>query len=285
MDPDNDINELQAASYASEADDSISVDEFIKQLEAKEKDLHITAETSIIEIAESFDDGDLPDPLRDALDEAAKNHQNGQAAIPVKDDPKVRELENEIAGLKATISKLANDRDELFQNSQRRAKDLENFKARVERERKDTFQNQIGNIAMLMLPALDNLHRAIDSADHLPGEKSGPFKDFFEGIGLVNEQISDILDKMGIKPIRSIGERFDPHYHEAVATEETNEFAPDTICGEMLRGYVAGDRVIRHSLVKVAKAAENNLPTPEQPEPETSGSEGSESDDLLTPSE
>jgi hypothetical protein len=69
MDPHKDIEELQAASYAgTDDDDGASVDDFIKQLEAKERDLHITAETSVIEIAEAFDDGELPDALRDALD-------------------------------------------------------------------------------------------------------------------------------------------------------------------------------------------------------------------------
>jgi molecular chaperone GrpE len=147
------------------------------------------------------------------------------------------------------------DRDEMFKNSQRRSKDFEAFKSRSERERKETFQNQIGNVATLMLPALDNLQRALDSAEHLPGEKSDAFQLFYEGIALVSEQINDILSKMGIKPIRTVGEEFNPHYHEAVATDDSGEYPQNTITGEMLRGYIAGDRVIRHSMVKVAMGA------------------------------
>ena len=52
----------------------------------------------------------------------------------------------------------------------------------------------------------------------------------------------------------AIGEPFDPHLHEAAATEETDEFEPDTISGEMLKGYRIGDRVVRHSIVRVARA-------------------------------
>jgi molecular chaperone GrpE (heat shock protein) len=63
---------------------------------------------------------------------------------------------------------------------------------------------------------------------------------------------NEILNKMGIKPIRTVGEEFDPHYHEAVATDDSGEYPPNTICDEILRGYIAGDRVIRHSMVKVA---------------------------------
>ena len=253
MDPYKDIEDLQAASYAgTDEDDGVSVDDFFRQLEEKEKDLHLTAETSIIEIAESFDDDDLPEGLRAALDEAEKTEDARNGAEP--SDVFVRSLETEIQSLKSTISKMEADRDEMFKNSQRRAKDFESYKSRAERERKDTFQAQVSNLATLMLPAMDNLQRALDAAEHLSDEKSAAFQQFYEGIVLVNEQISDILVKMGIRPIRTIGERFDPHYHEAVATEETDEFSPNMICGELLRGYIAGDRIIRHSMVKVAVA-------------------------------
>jgi molecular chaperone GrpE len=260
MDPNKDIEELQAASYSNLDNDVESVDDFIKQLEAKERDLHITSDTSVIEIAESFDDGELPDALHDALDRDMQTSMPpAPAAVP---SASVRGLETEIESLKSKIVKMESDRDELLTSSQRRAKDFENFKARSERERRETFQNQIGNVATLMLPALDNLHRALDSAEHLPGEKSPAFQLFYEGIVLVNEQISDILVKMGIEPIPAVGEEFDPHLHEAVSTEETSDYPPGAICGELLRGYLAGDRVIRHSMVKVAKAP--NIDPPEE---------------------
>jgi molecular chaperone GrpE len=268
MDPNKDIEELQAASYSgAEPDDAASVEDFIRQLEAKEKDLHITADTSIIEIAEAFEEGDLPEDFRQALEKASSSIDPPVEPASQPSDVFVRSLETEIDSLKATIARMESDREEMFKSSQRRAKDFESFKARSERERKETFQNQIGNLATLMLPALDNLHRALAAAEHLPGEKSPAFQQFFEGIVLVNEQISDILVKMGIRPIRAVGEEFDPHFHEAVATEETEEFVTNVICEELLRGYVAGDRVIRHSMVKVA------VPSAQQEPSLTDGSE------------
>ena len=252
MDPEKNIDEV--VETFDEGGDEVSVDDFIKQLEEKEKDLHITAETSVIEIAEAFGDDELPDFLKDALDkaEAASNRPQAAAAVPSADKASVKRLEVDVKNLQATIAKMETDRDEMFKNSQRRSKDFEAFKARAERERKETFQNQISNVALLMLPALDNLQRALDSAEHLPGEKSETFQQFYDGIALVSEQIDDILNKMGIKPIATIGEEFNPHFHEAVATDESGEFPPNTVSGEILRGYFAGDRVIRHSLVKVA---------------------------------
>lgn len=239
-----------------------SVDDFIKQLEEKEKDLHITVETSIIEIEESFDDHDdseflkLPTP---------------SISLPTisKPQPKVSSSvsDAQVAELKETIARMEAERDEIFKNNQRRSRDFEAFKTRAERERTETFQNQIGNLATLMLPALDNLHRALDSAEHLPDEKSESFQNFYDGVGMVSEQISEILNKMGIRPIASVGEPFDPHYHEAVATEESDEYPPNTICGELLRGYMAGDKVIRHSLVKVSQANAAAASAPSTPVP------------------
>ena len=255
MDPEKNIDEV--VDTFDEGNDEVSVDDFIKQLEEKEKDLHITADTSVIEIAEAFADGELPNFLKEALDqaEAASNRQSAAApSVPNADKAVVKRLEVDVKNLQATIAKMETDRDEMFANSQRRVKDFEAFKTRAERERKETFQNQISNIALLMLPALDNLQRALDSAEHLPGEKSDTFQQFYDGIALVSEQIDDILNKMGIKPITAVGEEFDPHMHEAVATDDTGEYPPNTISGEILRGYMAGDRVIRHSLVKVAMA-------------------------------
>jgi molecular chaperone GrpE len=267
MDPNKDIEELPEITFDdTDEGESVSVDDFIKQLEEKEKDLHITAETSVIEIAEAFEDGEIPDYLQSTIETSVQ--QQSMTVLPMVAPPKqdnavAHKLEVEVAELKTTIAKMEADRDEMFKNSQRRARDFETFKARAERERKDTFQNQIGNVAMLMLPALDNLHRALDAAEHLPDEKTGPFQQFFDGIAIVSEQINDILSKMGIRPIRTIGEDFDPHYHEAVATEETDEYPANTVCGEVLQGYIAGDRVIRHSLVKVAKPLQAETPANE----------------------
>ena len=92
-------------------------------------------------------------------------------------------------------------------------------------------------------------------------EVSGPkfmkrdeFKQFFDGIALVNQQINEVLSGMGVQPITTVGETFDPNFHEAVATEENTDLPPNTISAELLRGYRIGNMVIRHSMVKVTTA-------------------------------
>lgn len=279
MDSNQEIEELQDPSGETAVDDSVSVDDFIKQLEEKEKDLHITADTTIIEIAEGFEDGELPGFLKEefsfdmpaAVAPAVSTH----AAVSAK--PTAGTTQKEISELKQKISTMEEERAEMFKNSQRRAKDFETYKARTERERGDTFQNQVGNLATQMLPALDNLNRAIDFAQTLPEDTREEFQQFFDGIVLVNQQVHDVFAGMGIVPIKTVGEPFDPNLHEAVATEDTDEFPPNTVCGEMLRGYRVGDRVIRHSMVKVSISSQVTEPQPAVPvqefELETFGSE------------
>jgi molecular chaperone GrpE len=103
-----------------------------------------------------------------------------------------------------------------------------------------------------MLPVLDNLNRALDSASNFSDEKLQDFQQFFEGIMLVGRQLNEVLEEMGVQPIAAVGESFDPHYHEAVATETTDEVPPYTITEELLRGYRIDDKVIRASMVKVS---------------------------------
>ncbi len=122
------------------------------------------------------------------------------------------------------IAKIESERSDLFELSRRRQTDFDNFKKRTERDKSDTFSNQLGNLAIGVLPVLDNLDRAMEAASKIAHQKSADFQQFFDGIVLVNKQLKEVLSEMGVKPIASTGELFDPHFHEAVATEETDEF-------------------------------------------------------------
>jgi molecular chaperone GrpE len=254
MNPEQEIDSLDSADEQTETDSSVSVDDFIRELEAKEKDLHITAETTVIELAEAFDDGELPEFMQEEFSAEAEKPPTPVAANSSREKAAKTRLEAENKQLREKLAKAEDDRDELMKASLRRSKDFESYKARVERERRQTFQNQVSNIATQMLPALDNLNRAVDFAVELPREERSEFQQFVDGVVLVNQQVNEVLSEMGIEPILTIGEPFDPHLHEAAATEETDEFEPNTISGEMLKGYRIGDRVVRHSIVRVARA-------------------------------
>jgi molecular chaperone GrpE len=71
-------------------------------------------------------------------------------------------------------------------------------------------------------------------------------------VDLIWKQLNGVLEAFGVKPIVAVGEQFDPHLHEAVVTEPTDEYEPDTVIQEIRSGYRLGDRLIRPALVKVS---------------------------------
>jgi molecular chaperone GrpE len=242
-----------------EAEDLRSVDDFFKELEAKEKDLHISSDL-VIEIEDSdFDDQNSPDfPIADL------SPANVNSVEPVysarNHSPDTGRFETEIAELKGRISKMEAERVEIYENSQRRNRDFENYKNRTERDRQENLLNQVSNLATELLPVLDNLDRALECATRISDPKQKDFKQFFDGIVLVNQQLNEVLAEMGVQPISSVGEHFDPHLHEAVAMEETDEFPPNVITSELLRGYRIGDKIVRASMVKVSASRASAKP-------------------------
>ena len=237
-----------------EMDATSSVDDFIKELEAKEKDLHITADLTI-EIEESeFDPQNIPDFVQEELAVSVPPARQSASQQTVGAKTRIYELEQEVATLKDRLANLRGERNEIQEKSDRRLKDFENYKYRMDRERRGSFIDQITNLASQMLPVLDNLDRALISVEGSEVKKGNDFQQFYDGIGLVNQQVNEIFAGMGVQPIATFGETFDPNFHEAVAIEENHNAAPNTITEEMLRGYRIGNRVIRHSMVKVTAA-------------------------------
>ncbi len=247
---------LPDESLELDMDASASVDDFIRELEAKEKDLHITADMTI-EISESeYDPRNAPDFLPEEIAEpvAVRSVQASPRDPGLK--TRVYELENEVEQLNRRVAELRNERNDVQEKSDRRLKDFENYRYRMDRERRGAFIDQISNLAKQMLPVLDNLDRAMGAVESSNAERSDDFKHFYDGIALVHQQLGEVFAEMGVQPIATVGETFDPNFHEAVATEERDDVPGNTVTEEMLRGYRIGNRVIRHSMVKVTLGAQ-----------------------------
>ncbi len=249
MEPEDAIEEIDADGFGS-------VDDFLRELEEKEKDLHITSDLEI-EIEDSeFDGENIPAFVQEEL-KATKKPATASASAPAsvqqtsRMKTRVFELEKEVVSLRGKLTELRMERNDVQEKSDRRAKDFESYKYRMDRERRGSHINQIGNLATQMLPVLDNLDRALDSLKDVPDKKRNEFKQFFDGIGLVHQQINEVFSSMGVQPITTVGETFDPNFHEAVSTDEESDLPPNTISAEMLRGYRIGNLVIRHSMVRV----------------------------------
>lgn len=266
-----------------------SFDDFLKELEAAEKSLHITASDAVVEIDESFDDSPAADiEIQTAAEEFALETfapvaESRSVSLPKSSSAPAPAMsaatKQQISDLHVKISMLEEERDELRKTAQRRQNDFENFRKRTERERTETFENILAKLSSKMLPVLDNLSRALDSAKNFSSEKNVEFEQFTQGIMLVNQQLTDVLSEMGLQRIPCAGNPFDPHFHEAVATVETADHEPGTVVEELLAGFKIGKQVVRAAMVKVSvalpvqAAAAVNEPAPET-ESEVSSNEG-----------
>jgi molecular chaperone GrpE len=134
----------------------------------------------------------------------------------------------------------------------RRQAEFDNYRKRTERERGETYNRMVGDVAGKLLPVLDNLRRALDAEASMEATESEEFRHFLNGVELIYKQLNDVLEGLGVEPVAAVGQPFDPHVHEAVVTEQTEEFEPDTVMQELVRGYRLGDKLLRPAVVKVA---------------------------------
>ena len=158
----------------------------------------------------------------------------------------------ELVATRAELKRLEGEVKELRDSLARRQADFENYRKRMERERSETFNRVVADIAAKLLPVLDNLKRALEMEASVEASESDEFRHFLSGVDLIYKQLNGVLDALGVKPVLAEGEQFDPHVHEAVVTEPTDDFEPDTVMQEIVRGFRVGDKLIRPALVKVA---------------------------------
>jgi molecular chaperone GrpE len=158
----------------------------------------------------------------------------------------------ELIATRAELKRVEAVNAELKDQLTRRQADFENYRKRIDRERSETYNRVVADVASKLLPVLDNLKRALEAESSVESSESDEFRHFLSGVDLIYKQLNGVLDALGVKPVAAVGEQFDPHIHEAVVTEATDDYEPDTVMQEIVAGYRLGDKLIRPALVKVA---------------------------------
>jgi len=197
---------------------------------------------------DTYDPEDEGDELIAELDTAEDPFSGAEPEADETGGPDRAELVATRAELKRVEAENAEVKDQV----KRRQADFENYRKRVERERSETYNRVNADVATKLLPVLDNLKRALESESSVESSESDEFRHFLSGVDLIYKQLNGVLEVMGVKPVPAVGEQFDPHIHEAVVTEATDDYEPDTVMQEMVTGYRLGDKLIRPALVKVA---------------------------------
>jgi molecular chaperone GrpE len=158
----------------------------------------------------------------------------------------------ELIATRAELKRVQAENAELKNSFARRQADFENYRKRMDRERSETYNRVVADIAEKLLPVSDNLKRALETEASVEAAESDEFRHFLSGVDLIWKQLNGVLDALGVKPIVAVGEPFNPHIHEAVVTEASDEHEPDTVIQEIRSGYRLGDKLIRPALVKVS---------------------------------
>ncbi|MDX2268609.1 MAG: nucleotide exchange factor GrpE [Bryobacter sp.] len=169
--------------------------------------------------------------------ELENQNQEGASAEAVVDTETDASLEGRIAELEA-------ERAELLRLAQTRQAEFENFRRRVERERAETIDFAAGEAVKAVLSVFDDFERslAVETTDH----------NYAKGVQLIHNRFREVLEKLGLEPLESVGKAFDPNVHHGIEMVETDEAEDQTVLGEFQRGYLFRGKLLRPAMVRVA---------------------------------
>lgn len=196
-----------------------------------------------------------------SLERRAKPEEEAPPA-PTKKELELKmqilDLQHQVRQLQAELEKRIQEVRQNFEQGQRLKEQLEGYRARVQKEKADWFNFGHEPVLRELLPVLDNLERAIDHA-----QRPEDFEALKEGVVLTRRLFLQILSKFGVEPISALGQEFDPAFHEAMRAAETEEAAPNCVVEEHQRGYLLRDRLLRPSMVTIARKPSRPAPNQE----------------------
>lgn len=203
----------------------------------------------------------LTDDHHDREHAAAKRHgTRGPGAKPagehggagdrggvVGHGPAKKELEHRVRELEAEVAGLGRELEDAKDKYLRALADFDNYRKRVARENEERTRCANEDLIKQLLEVIDNLERAIDASG------AADVDSLRKGLELTYAQMKDLLAREGLCPIKCLGEKFDPNYHEAVMALEKEGAASESVVEEIQKGYTLGNKVIRPSKVVVSK--------------------------------
>lgn len=147
------------------------------------------------------------------------------------------------------VARLADERDQLRDRLLRTTAEFDNYRKRVERDRREMADRAAESLLLDLLPILDDLERAL--AAETTGEGADPYR---RGVEIIHKQLLDLLGRRGVTPLDALGADFDPHLHQAVTSEPADGHRDGEVVEVLRKGYVLNERLLRPAMVKVAQA-------------------------------
>ncbi len=204
------------------------------------------------EINNKLEEQDLENPTPEKEEQVSEEPKDQEDAEMSPEDL-IEKLNEEIAGLK----------DQRL----RAIAELENFRKRAEKDQSDALKYGISNFAKEIINIRDNIERAQSSISD-EAKNNEAIKSVIEGIDLIAQSVVSTFEKIGIKKIESLNEKFDHNLHQAMMEIENEELEPGTIVQELIPGYTLHDRLLRPAMVGVSKKSKKNEDNADKSTPE-----------------
>ena len=155
------------------------------------------------------------------------------------------------------LTTLQRERDAMKEQFLRAVADFDNYRKRIDRERRELSEYAAADVLLELLPIIDNFERALSAFAKAPADRTADkqpdIEAFRRGVELIHKQMLDLLRKRGVTPIEALGTDFDPNVHQAVIHEPSDQHGDGEVMEELQRGYKLGERLLRPAMVKVAK--------------------------------
>jgi len=146
------------------------------------------------------------------------------------------------------IAEIRRERDEFQDRLLRKTAEFDNYRKRIDRERREQADQAVVSLMQELLLVVDDFDRARTAGS---GGETDPYR---KGVELIYQKLNDLLRRRGVTAFESLGNDFDPNRHQAVVHESSPEHREGEVIGELQKGYMMGDRLLRPAMVKVAKA-------------------------------
>ena len=199
------------------------------------------------------------------LEEQDLENPTSEKEEQISESPK--EKEEEVISPEDLIEKLNGEITGLKDQRLRAIAELENFRKRAEKDQSDALKYGISNFAKEIINIRDNIERAQSSISE-EAKNNEAIKSVIEGIDLIAQSVVSTFEKIGIKKIESLNEKFDHNLHQAMMEIENDDLEPGTIVQELIPGYTLHDRLLRPAMVGVSKKTKKNDHTDENSSPE-----------------
>lgn len=165
----------------------------------------------------------------------------------INDEDLEKNEENQDITEDAEINEASDDEkyQDLMDKFMRLQADFSNYKRRTETQKTEYVELGVKKVANDLLPVIDNFERALDSIENKDST--------YDGILMIKNQLAGVLEKEGIVEMKALGEEFDPMYHHAVLTEDSDEYDTGYVIEVLQKGYLINEKTLRPAMVKVSQ--------------------------------